>query len=164
MKRIIFIGLFAFLTAHVFCQAPLSKDQQQRVKEIHKNISKEHDDILKNQTLTVDEKKSYVDDTKRARDAQLADVLTPEQINVVKAKDPIDWNKVYLKIEKQEKSRLNDEMEEKLKEVDKHLKELESHQDDLKKQMAELKKKEKDLGEQEKALKVQKKAIKDEYK
>jgi chromosome segregation ATPase len=163
MKKIIFIGLFVFLTANVFCQAP-DKAQQKKVNDIHKSISKEHGDILKNQVLTVDEKKSRVDDTKSARDAQLADVLTSEQIDALKAKDPISWNKVYLQIEKQEKSRLKSEMDQRLKEVDKDVKDLKGQQDDIKKQMSDLKKKEKDLSEQQKALNAKKKAIRAEYK
>ena len=164
MKKIIFIGFFVFLTGNVFCQATMDKVQQQKVKEIHKNVSKEHDDILKNLTLTVDEKKSRVDATKNARDAELAAVLTSEQVNAVKAKDPIDWNKMYLKIEKQEKSRMKDEMDQRLKEVDKEAKEVKNQQDDIKKQMNDLKKKQKDLGDQQKALKERTKMIKAEYK
>jgi len=164
MKKIVFIGIFVFLAGNVFCQAPLDKDQQKKVKEIHKNISKEHDGILKNQTLTVDEKKSRVDATKGARDAQLADVLTSEQIDALKAKDPIDWNKMYLAIEKQEKSRLKSEMDQRLKEVDKEVKDLKNQQDDVKRQMSDLKKKEKDLGAQQKELSAKKKSIKAEYK
>ena len=164
MKRIIFIGLFVFLTGNVFCQATLDKDQQKKVKEIHKKISKEHDDILKNQTLSVNDKKSRVDATKNSRDAQLEVVLSSEQVNTVKAKDPIDWSKTYLKIEKQEKSRMKAEMDLKIKEVDKESKDVKVQQDDIKKQMKDLKGKEKELGDQQKALKEKKKAIKAEYK
>jgi len=164
MKKIIFIGLFVFLTGNVFCQATLDKDQQRQVKEIHKNVSKEHDEILKNLTMTVDEKKYRVDNTKSARDAQLAEILNSEQINALKVKDPIDWNKIYLKIEKQEKSRMKAEMDQRLKEVDKEVKEVKTQQDDIKKQMNDLKKKQKDLGDQQKVLNEKKKKIKAEYK
>jgi len=164
MKKIVFIGLFAFLTANVFGQVTLDKDQQKKVKEIHKNVSNQHNDILKNQGLTVDEKKSRVDDSKGARDALLADVLTSEQIDAVKAKDPIDWNKMYLKIEKQEKSRMKAEMDLKIKEVDNEAKVIKSQQDELKKQMNDLKSRQKELGDQQKALNARKKAIKAEYK
>jgi len=164
MKKIIFISLFVFLTGNVFCQATLDKAQQTKVKEIHKNVSKEHNDILKNLTMTVDEKKSRVDGTKSTRDAQLADLLNSEQINAVKAKDPIDWNKMYLKIEKQEKSRMKAEMDQRLKEVDREAREIKDQQDDAKRQMNDLKRKQKDLGDQQKELKNKKKNIKAEYK
>ena len=164
MKKIVFIGLFVFLTGNVFCQATLDKAQQKKVNEIHKSVSKEHSDILKSQILSVEEKKSRVDATKSARDAQLDDLLTSEQIDAVKAKDPINWNKVYLQIEKQEKSRLKDEMDQKLKDVDKEVKDVKSQQDDIKKQMSDLNKKNKDLGAQLKELNAKKKAIKAEYK
>ena len=164
MKKIVFIGLFVFLTGNVFCQATLDKAQQKKVNEIHKSVSKEHSDILKSQILSVEEKKSRVDATKSARDAQLDDLLTSEQIDAVKAKDPINWNKVYLQIEKQEKSRLKSEMDQKLKDVDKEVKDVKSQQDDIKKQMSDLNKKNKELDAQLKELNAKKKAIKAEYK
>lgn len=163
MKKVLFISIFVFLAGNVFCQA-LDKDQQKKVKEVHKNVSKELDGILKNQVLTVDEKKARVDASKSSRDAQLAVIISSEQIDAVKQKDPVDWNKTILKIEKQEKSRLKDEMNQKLKEVDGEIKDLNTQQDDLKKQMSDLQKKQKSIGEQQKSLKAKKKAIKSEYK
>ena len=164
MKKIILAVFVMLLTIPVYCQTPLDKDQQKKVKKIHKDISKEHDNILKNTTLTVDEKKARVDATKNARDAQLATIMTSEQASALKSKDPIDWNKAYLRIEKQEKSRLKDERDQKLREVDKQIRDVESQQDDIKKQMNELKRKQKDLGDQNKVLRTQKKGIKAQYK
>jgi len=164
MKKIVFIGLFVFLAGNVFCQTTLDKVQQKKVNDIHKSVSKQHSDILKNQILSVDEKKSRVDATKSARDAQLEEVLTSEQIEALKAKDPINWNKLYLQIEKQEKSRLKAEMDQKLKDVDKEVKDVKSQQDDIKRQMNDLNKKNKDLSAQLKELNAKKKAIKAEYK
>jgi len=164
MKRIILVVFAMFLAGSVFCQVPLDKSQEKRIKEIHKNVSKEHDAILKNLALTVDEKKARVDATKNARDAQLAAIMTSEQIAAVKSKDPIDWNKAYQKIEKQEKSRLKDERDQKLREVDKNIREIDSQQEELKRQQNELKRKQKDLDDQRKVLKTQKKGINIQYK
>ncbi len=166
MKKIIFIGILAFMAGNVFCQtaAPMDKDQQKKVKNIHKQVEKQHEDVLKNQTMTADEKKARVQATKNERDAQLDEVLTPEQASAVKAKDPINWDKTHGKIDKQEKSRLKAEKDQKLKDVDKQSRELESQQDDVKKQMNDLKRKQKDLDEQQKALKKKKKDINAQYK
>jgi len=164
MKKIILSVLVMFLAGHVFCQAPLDKSQQKRVKEIHKSVTKDNDAILKNSAISADEKKDRVDAIKNSRDARLAAILTSEQIAAVKAKDPIDWNKVYNKINKAENSRLKAERDQKLKEVDKQMKDLDSQQDDIKRQMNELKRRQKDLTNQQKALKAKKKEINARYK
>ena len=164
MKKIILSILVMFLAGYVFCQTPMNKDQEKKVKEIHKSVTKDNDVILKNSALSADEKKARVDANKSARDARLAVVLNSEQIAAVKVKDPIDWNKVYNKIDKAEKSRLKAERDQKVKEVDKQMKELDNQQGELKKQMNELKKKQKDLSDQQKILKSEKKAINAQYK
>ena len=164
MKRIILVVFAMFLAGSVFCQTPLDKTQQKKVKEIHKNVSKEHDAILKNLALTADEKKARVDATKNARDAQLAAIMTSEQAVALKSKDPIDWKKAYLQIEKQEKSRLKDERDQKLREVDKLIRDVDSQKDEIKKQQNELKRKQKDLDDQLKELKTKKKGINAQYK
>jgi chromosome segregation ATPase len=134
------------------------------VKEITKQVQKQHDDIVKNSIITVEEKKSRVEASKSERDAKLAEFLTPGQVDAVKAKDPVDWKKINDKIDSREKSRLKSERDQKLKDVDRQMKDLESRQDDIKKQMNDLKRKQKDLDEQQKALKRQKKNINAEYK
>ena len=109
MKKI-FLAVFVMLLANnAFCQTPLDKEQQKKVKKIHQQVSKEHGAILKNQSLTVNEKRDRVDASKTARDAHLAVFMTQEQVVGVMSKDPIDWNKVYVRIEKQELSRLKNE-------------------------------------------------------
>jgi len=164
MKKIIIVVFAMFLAGSAFCQTPLDKNQQKKVKAIHKNVKKEHDAVLKDAALTVDGKKARFDATKIARDAQLAVLLTSEQIAVVKSKDPIDWNKAYQKIEKQEKSRLKDERDHKLREIDKQIRDIESQKDELKNQQNELKRRQKDINDQLKALKTKKKGIKAQYK
>jgi len=165
MKKIIFIGVFMFLAGNIFCQTtPMDKDQQKKVKQIHKEIQKQHGDVLKHPTMTVDEKKARVEATKSERDAKLAELLTPEQAEAVKTKDPVDWAGTHKKIDKQEKSRLKAERDLKLKEVDKEARELESQQDDIKKQMNDLKRKQKDLSDQQKVIKQNRKDINAQYK
>ncbi len=166
MKKIVFIGLLVFMAGNIFCQtaAPLNKDQQKKVKNIHKQMEKSHNDVVKHPTMTAEEKKSRVHATKSERDAQLAAVLSPEQVEAVKAKDPINWDGTINKIDKQEKSRLKAERDQKLKEVDKQNSDLEGQQDDIKKQMSDLKRKQKDLDDQQKSLKQRKKEITAQYK
>ena len=164
MKKIILSVFVMFLAGHVFCQSPMDKDQQKKVKEIHKKVTKENDVIMKNSAIAVNEKKALVDANKNARDAQLAVVLNSEQVAAVKSKDPIAWDKVYNKIDNMEKSRLKAERDQKLKEVDRQIRELDGQQDDLKRQMNELKRRQKDLDDQRKALKTQKKGINAQYK
>ena len=163
MKRIIFIGFLLSLSGIALCQAPLDKAQKKRVAEINKQVQKQHNDILKS-TISVDEKKSRVEETRRERDAELAKVLSFEQVTAVTAKDPVDWSKMISKIDKQEKARLKSERDQKLKEVDQQLRDVGSQQDDVSKQMKDLKRKQKDLSEQQKALKKQKKEINAFYK
>ena len=164
MKRIVLFGFALLVAGNVLAQTPMDKEQQKKVKDIHKRVAKEHDIILKNLALTVDEKKARVAATQNDRDAQLAALLNSEQITAVKAKDPIAWSKVYSRIEKQEKSRLKDERDQKLKEVDRQIKELDSQQSDVKRQMDELKRKQKELDAQHRALKAQHKEIVAQYK
>ena len=164
MKKIILVVCAMFMAVSVFCQTPLDKDQQKKVKEVNKSVSKEHDAILKNSTLTVDEKKARVEATKNSRDAQLEVIMTPEQVAALKSKDPVDWNKAILRIEKQEKARLKDERDQKLREVDQKIREIDSQQDEIKRQQNELKRKQKDLNDQNKSLKTQKKGIIAQYK
>ena len=142
----------------------MDKNQQKQVKAIHKKVQKEHSDILKDPLLTADEKKSRVESTNRERDAKLAEVLTPEQVMAVKAKDPISWKKTLDKIDKQERSRLKAERDQKLSEVDKQARVIASQQDEVKKQMNDLKRQQKDLDAKQKVLKQQKKEIKAFYK
>ena len=164
MKKIVLAVFAMFLAGSVFCQAPLDKDQEKKVKNIHKNVSKEHEAILNNTLLTVDEKKARVDATKNARDAQLASIMTSEQAVALKSKDTIDWNKVHSRIEKMEKARLKGERDQKLKEVDQKIRDIDSQQDEIKKQQNELKRRQKDLDDQRKLLKTQRKGISDQYK
>ena len=152
------------MAGNLFCQAPMDKEQQKKVKEIHRNITNDHKALLKNQALSVDEKKARVSASRTSRDAQLAVVLTSEQIDAVKAKDPIKWDKVVSDIDKQERSRLKGERDQKLQEVDRHLRDLKSQQDDVKFQMNELKRRQKDLAGQQKTLKTEQKQIKAQYK
>jgi len=164
MKRFIFIGFLISLSGIVLCQTPLDKTQQKKVSEINKQVQKQHNDILKNSALAVDEKKSRVEATKSERDAELAKVLTPDQVNAVKAKDPINWTKVMDQIDKQERSRLKGERDQKLKEVDQQIRTVNGQQDDVKKQIKDLQRKQKDLNDQQSALKKKKKEINAYYK
>ena len=164
MKKVILFGFAMLMAGSVFCQAPMDNNQQKQVKEIHKNVTKEHKAILNNPTLTVDEKKARLSATKDERDEKLAAVLTSEQVSALKEKDPIDWNKALSAIEKQEKSRLKTERDQKLKEVDKEIRVLDGQQDDIKRQMQALKRSQKDLDEQYKAAKAKKKEINAQYK
>lgn len=164
MKKIIFIGILTFLAGNVFCQATMDKDQQKKVKDIHKEVVKKHADILKDPNITADEKKRRVDVTKSERDAKLSALLNSDQVNAVKAKDPISWDKMYLKIEKQEKAKLKAERDQRLREVDSQIRDVNSQNDDVKRQMNDLKRKQKDLNDQQKILKAKKKAINAEYK
>ena len=166
MKKIIFIGIFMFLAGNIFCQttAPMDKNQQKQVKQIHKQIQKQHNDVVKHQTMTVDEKKASVEASKNERDAKLAEILTPEQMATVKLKDPVDWAGAHKKIDKQEKSRLKVERDQKLKEVEKEVRVLEGQEDEIKKQMNDLKRKQKDISDQQKTLKQRKKEINAQYK
>ena len=166
MKKIIFIGIFMFLAGNIFCQTitPMDKNQQKTVKQIHKDVQKQHNDILKQPTMSADEKKDRVEASKSQRDAKLSEFLTYDQVVAVKLKDPIDWAGAHKKIEKQEKSRLKAERDVKLKEVDKEVRVLDGQQDALKKQMNDLKREQKNLDEQQKALKQRKKEINAQYK
>lgn len=164
MKKFISILAFISLAGVVFCQTPLDKNLQKKVADINKQIQKQHNDILKNTVLTVDEKKSRVEASKTQRNAELEKVLTPEQVTAVTAKDPINWSKVNDQIDKQEKSRLKGEKDQKLKEVDQQLRALGSQQDDVKKQIKDLQRKQKDLNDQQSALKKKKKEINAYYK
>lgn len=153
-----------FLAANAFCQTPMDKDQQKEVKAIHKQVLKDNNDILKNQNLTADEKKYRIEASRNARDAKLDRALTSEQVSAVKAKDPINWDKTFNQIDKQEKSRLTAERDQRIREVDRELRDLSGHQDEIKKQMNDLKRRQKDFSDQEKILKNKKKSIKAEYK
>ena len=165
MKKSIFIGIFVFLAGNIFCQTtPMDKNQQKAVKQIHKEVQQQHNDVVKHPTMTVDEKKARVEATKNERDAKLSGLLTSEQVEAVKVKDPIDWNGTVKKIDKQEKSRLKAERDLNLKEVDKEVRDIEGQQDDIKKQMNDLKRKQKDLDDQQKVLKQKRKDINAQYK
>ena len=164
MKKIIFIGTLMFLAANSFCQTPMDKDLDKQVKAIHKQVLKDNNDVLKNQSLTAGEKKNRIEASRSARDAKLAGVLTSEQVNAVKAKDPINWDKTLNQIDRQEKSRLTAERDQRIREVDRELRDISGQQDDIKKQMNDLKRQQKDFSEQEKVLKNKKKSIKAEYK
>jgi len=164
MKKFFLLGIIMLIAGNVFCQTPLDKNQQKKVKEIHKEITKEHNAILKNSALTADEKKARIDATRGKRDSQLAAVLSVEQKNTLLTKDPINWKNVYGEVEKQEKSRLKAEKDQKLKEVDKQVKDLDSQQAEIKKQMQDLKKRQKDLDDQYKQAKAKKKDINAQYK
>ena len=164
MKKFFLLGIIMLITGNVFCQTPMDKDQQKKVKEIHKEITKEHNAILKNSALSADEKKARVDATRGKRDSQLASVLSLEQKNTLLTKDPINWKKVYSSIEKQEKSRLKAERDQKLKEVDRQVRELDIQQAEIKKQMQDLKRRQKDLDDLYKQAKAKKKEINAEYK
>ena len=165
MKKSIFIGIFVFLAGNIFCQTtPMDKNQQKAVKQIHKEIQQQHNDVIKHTTMSVDEKKARVEATKSERDAKLSGLLTSEQAAAVKAKDPIDWNGTVKKIDKQEKSRLKAERDLKLKEVDKDARVLDGQQDEIKKQMNDLKRKQKDLDDRQKELKQKRKEINAQYK
>ena len=164
MKKIIFIGFFVFLAGHAFCQEPLSKDQQKRVKAIHKEVLQEHNSIVKNQNISAQEKKSRIESTRSQRDTKLAAMLSSEQVNAVKAKDPIKWDKTHNQIDKIERAQMNAERDLKLREIDRQSRELSSEQDNIKKSLNDLKRKQKDLADQQKALKQKKKEINAQYK
>ena len=164
MKRIIFIGFFVSLAGIAFCQAPLDKVQKKKVSEINKQVQKQHNDILKSTVWPVDEKKSRVEASRRERDAELGRVLTPDQVNAITAKDPVKWEKTISQIDKQERSRLKGERDQKIREVDQQLRSVNGQQDDIKKQIKDLQRKQKDLGDQQKVLKKQKKEINAYYK
>ena len=164
MKKFVLFGMIMLMAGNVFCQTPMDKSQKKQVSEIHKKVTKEHDAILKNPTLTADEKKARIDATKTARDAQLAVVLSTDQKNALLAKDPIKWTKMYSAIEKQEKSKMKAERDQKLKEVDKQIRELDSQQAEIKRQTQELKRKQKDLDVLYKAARAKKKEINAQYK
>ncbi len=167
MKKFFFVVLM-FVAGNVFCQTSqstaLDKEQEKKVKSIHKQVQKQHDEVINHPTMSAEEKKSRIYATKDERDAQLADVMTPEQAAAVKAKDPVNWDKAISKVDKQESTKRKAERDQKLKEVDKQAKDLDSQQGDVKKQMDDLKRKQKDLDEQQKALKQQKKDINAQYK
>ena len=164
MKKFVLFGIMMFIAGNVFCQTPLDKDQKKKVDEIHKNITKEHAAILKNVALTADQKKARIAATRGERDSQLAAVLTPEQKDALLKKDPINWDKAYSAIDKQEASKLKAEKDQKLKEVDRQVKDLDSQKADIKRQSADLKKKQKDLDNQYKEAKAKKKEIEAQYK
>ena len=165
MKKVIFIGIFMFLAGNIFCQTvPVDKNQQKQVKQIHKEIQKQHSDVIKHPTMTVDEKKARVEATKRERDARLSGILSSEQVEAVKLKDPVDWNGTHKKIDKQETSRLKAERDVKLREVDKEIRDIDGLLDDIKVQMNDLKRKQKDLSDQKKVLKQKRKGINAQYK
>ena len=82
----------------------------------------------------------------------------------MKLKDPVDWDGTMKKIDKQEKSRLKAERDQKLSEVEKEVRDLKGEQEDIKKQMNDLKRKQKDIGDQQKVLKQRKKDINAQYK
>ena len=142
----------------------MDKSQQKMVKQIHKETQQRHNDVLRNPTMTANEKKAHIEASKSERDAKLSGLLTSEQVATVKAKDPINWNGTVDKIDKQEKSRLSAERDMRLMEVDKELRGIEGQQDEIKKQLSDLKRKQKDLDDQQKALKLNRKSINAQYK
>ena len=164
MKRIIFIGFLISLAGIAFCQAPLDKAQKKKVSEINKQVQKQHNDILKNTVWTVEEKKSRVETTRHERDAELAKVLSSDQVTALTAKDPVKWDKTISQIDKQERSRLKGERDQKIREVDQQLRVVNGQQDDVKKQIKDLQRKQKDLNDQQSTLKKKKKEINAYYK
>ena len=163
MKKIFIIGLFCLIAGNVFCQT-LDKEEQKKVQSINKQAQKRLDNIVKHPSMSAEEKKDRISAGKRERDAQLAEVLSPAQVDAVKAKDPVNWEGANKKVDNKEKSKIKEERDQKLKEVDKQSKELENQQDDLEKKMADLKKKQKDLDKQQVALKQKRKEINSQYK
>lgn len=158
MKKVVFTVLFAFLAVNVYCQqVPIGKDQEKAVSRLHRDVTKELNDIAKQTRLSAADKKNRVDAVKRGRDAKLAEILSPDQIAAMMVKDPVDWNRTLNKIDEAE-------MEQQLREVENQEKGLERQQDEIKLQLRDLKETQKDLGEKQKALKAEKKAIKQRRK
>lgn len=161
MKKFLFIGLL-FVAGNVFCQT-LSKEQEKQVKNIHKQVQKEIDDVIDSPDLSAEDKKNRISAAKDKRDAQLANVVSAEQAFSVKAKDPVKWDKAISKVDKQESAKLKTEMNEKLDVLDDQAKELDGRESEIKDQIRILKKEQDEVNAQQKALKNKRKGVKAQY-
>ena len=163
MKKIFLVGML-LLSASVFCQEPLTKDQEKKLKTIQKETTKQLNSIVDDEKMTSGEKKSNVQLLKNERDAKITGFMANAQVEAALAKDPVKWDAALKRIDKNETARLKKEKQSRLNEIDLQQKELSKQDKDFDKQIKDLKSRQDDIKKQQKALKEKEKAVKDEYK
>ena len=164
MRKVFLAGMLLLLSASVFCQEPLTKDQEKRVKAVQSETTKRLNAIVANEKMSPGEKKANMQLLRNERDAKLADFMTSAQVSQILAKDSVKWDAAIKKIDKNEATRLKNERQDKLNEISLQQKELDKRQAELDKQMKELKIKQEDIKKQRKVLKDKEKATKSQYK
>ena len=163
MRKIFLFGML-LLAANVFCQEPLTKDQEKKLKTIQSETKKRLNSIVADTKMTAGEKKSNVQLLKNERDAKLADFMASTQASQALAKDPVKWDAAVKQIDKNETTRLKKEKQSRLSEIGIQQKELDEQETEIDKQMKELKARQDYIKKQQKALKDKEKAVKNEYK
>jgi len=154
MKKLFLLGLILIAT-NAFGQT----DKQ--VSNINKTTQKQIDVVVANNDLSFAEKKDEIARLKNERDAQLAQILTPEAISALK--DGINWEKEAAKIQKIENDRLKAEMNAALAAVDRDINENNRQIKELENQIKVIKTQQSNLQLQIKGLNDKKKEIKASY-
>jgi len=163
MRKIFLVGML-LLSANIFCQELLTKDQEKKMQTIQKETTKQLNGIVADTKMTAGEKKSKVQLLKNERDAKLTDFMANTQVSSALAKDPVKWDAAMKQIDKNETARLKKERKSRLDDISSQQKELDKQQKEIDKQMKELKARQDDIKKQQKALSDKEKAVKNEYK
>lgn len=153
-----FIGML-FATGSLFSQT-LSKEQEIKLKDLHKQVQTQVDQIVDNDSWSLDDKKNRINVEKERRDARLDSIITPEQKLALQKEDPIEWEEVVKKIEKQASAKSKKEMNQKLDEIEETEKKLDSKEKELEQQEKKIENEKKDIEKQRKSLKEQRKQLK----
>jgi len=164
MKKIFLLFGMLLFAASAFCQEPLTKDQNKKLKAIQKEATTELNKLVANDALTPDEKKRRVVSMKNDRNAKMAEFMGVLQVEKALTKDPVKWDAAMKQIDKNEANRLKAEKQKRLDEIASQQKELNKQQSELDRQMKELKGRQDKIKEQQKALKNKAKEVKKEYK
>ena len=164
MRKVFLAGMLLLLSASVFCQEPLTKDQEKRVKAVQSETTKRLNTIVANEKMSPGEKKSNMQLLRNERDTKLADFMADAQVSNALAKDPVKWDAAVKQIDKNETARLKKERQSRLDEISSQQKELNKRHAEIDKQIKELKAKQDDIKKQQKGLSDKEKAVKNEYK
>ena len=163
MRKIFLFGML-LLAVNAFCQEPLTKDQEKKLKTIQQETTKQLNSIVSDTKMTPGEKKSKVQLLKNGRDAKLADFMAVSQVEKALTKDPVKWDAAMKQIDKNETTRLKEEKQKRLDEISSQQKELDKQQAEIDRQIKDLKGRQDKIKQQQKALNDKQKAVKNEYK
>ena len=163
-KYFLFLVGMLLVSANMFCQEPLTKDQKKKADTIQKETTKELNSIVADTQMSAVEKKGKVQLLKIDRDARLAEFMANAQLTTILVKDPVKWDTAVKQIDKNESSKLKKEKQGRLDEISSQQKDLDRQMSELDRQIKDLKSKQGDIKKQQKILNDRKKEIKNEYK